>query len=147
MAISQFGSQEWLAKQASLPPRLPSMTVSSSTAKNSVWWSRRGSSSSAPESASALVMRTPVYSRTRVPLAMGSRAKTPRPWMRERRTITAAGEASVNPIDSAAAEGPGRQRLQVGPEGVHLDVVEVAPRFGRHEVVERLTVLADALAH
>src|ERR1700688_4855124 len=45
---------------------------------------------------------------------------------------------------SSVAERRRRQFLQIRPEGMHLDVVAVAPRFDGHEWIERLAVLADS---
>jgi hypothetical protein len=38
LTASQLGAQVWLMKRASLPPTEASITVSSSTAKSTVWW-------------------------------------------------------------------------------------------------------------
>src|ERR1022692_517760 len=85
MMISQFGSHEWLMNRESFPPDEPSITRSSSTMKKKVWWRREVASSGEVESASSGVMRLPVYSTTRSASAMSRVAKTPRPWIFDRR--------------------------------------------------------------
>jgi len=63
----------------------PSMHVLLSSVKRNVWW-RFMLSSSYRRSASLLLMRSPVYSRMRVPFRMRRSANTPRPWISELRT-------------------------------------------------------------
>src|SRR5690349_3607415 len=93
--ISQLGLQEWLIHWASFPPTDGSIThLPSPIAKKYI---RKSSSSSGTLDHR---MRRPVYSIMRWPFRNGFAANTPRPWTRDRFTITCLVTDDERPVAS-----------------------------------------------
>src|SRR6478672_10184538 len=76
---SQLGRQLWLIQRAELPAKFASITYSSLSVNRNVW--PLSASPLSPASTSAWVRRLPLYSMMRSPRSIGSRAKTPLPWI------------------------------------------------------------------
>src|ERR1019366_8126798 len=150
MTTSQFGSHEWLMKRESFPPDEPSITTASSTMKKKVWWRRDVASSGELSSASSGEMRLPVYSTIRAPSGTSRVAKTPRPWIFDRRLMMGASFIVAGALTSAASGLQGRSHDDDGlarlGRRLEIDPARERPVVAPLGIAEHLDDLPDAQA-